>query len=98
MKRRKELALYSHSLGTLGAEALEPALMRRERDAPDGADLDGLIVKLNQAFADFVQTVAPLKPEETPDAGHGVTVRARKDGTFTVVNHRTGDTRAFAAR
>jgi beta-lactamase superfamily II metal-dependent hydrolase len=37
-------------------------------------------------------------PEETPDAGHGVTVRARKDGTFTVVNHRTGDTRAFAAR
>lgn len=68
LKRRKELALYSHSLGTLGAEALEPALMRRERDAPDGADLDGLIVKLNQAFADFVQTVAPLKPEETPDA------------------------------
>lgn len=68
VKRRKELAVYSHSLGTLGAEALEPALMRRERDAPNGTDLDALIVKLNQAFSDFVQTVAPPTPEEAPDA------------------------------
>jgi competence protein ComEC len=35
--------------------------------------------------------------EETPDAGHMVSVHAKKDGSFEVVNHRTGAKRPFTA-
>ena len=34
-------------------------------------------------------------PDESPDAGHMVSVHAKKDGTFEVINHRTGEKRAF---
>lgn len=37
-------------------------------------------------------------PDETPDAGHMVSVHVRADGRYTVVNHRTGEKRAFASR
>jgi competence protein ComEC len=36
-------------------------------------------------------------PDESPDAGHMVSVHARKDGSFEVVNHRTGEKRRFGA-
>ena len=35
--------------------------------------------------------------EETPDAGHMVSVHVKKDGAFEVVNHRTGQKRAFTS-
>jgi beta-lactamase superfamily II metal-dependent hydrolase len=34
-------------------------------------------------------------PDESPDAGHMVSVHAKKDGSFEVVNHRTGQKRGF---
>ena len=36
-------------------------------------------------------------PDESPDAGHMVSVHAKKDGSFEVVNHRTGEKRPFAS-
>lgn len=36
--------------------------------------------------------------EETPDAGHMVSVHVREDGRYEVVNHRTGQKRAFESR
>lgn len=36
--------------------------------------------------------------EETPDAGHMVSVHVGKDGRFEVINHRTGQKRTFASR
>ena len=36
-------------------------------------------------------------PDESPDAGHMVSVHAKKDGSFEVVNHRTGEKRRFRA-
>ena len=35
-------------------------------------------------------------PDESPDAGHMVSVHAKKDGSFEVVNHRTGEKRSFS--
>ena len=35
--------------------------------------------------------------EETPDAGHMVSVHVQADGSYEVVNHRTGEKRAFAS-
>ncbi len=35
--------------------------------------------------------------EETPDAGHMVSVHVKADGSFEVVNHRTGQKRAFTS-
>ena len=37
-------------------------------------------------------------PDESPDAGHMVSVHAKKDGSFEVVNHRTGEKRAFTSK
>lgn len=36
--------------------------------------------------------------DETPDAGHMISVHVRADGAFEVVNHRTGERRTFASR
>ncbi|AMY07545.1 ComEC family competence protein [Luteitalea pratensis] len=36
-------------------------------------------------------------PDESPDAGHMVSVHAKKDGSFEVANHRTGEKRSFAS-
>jgi competence protein ComEC len=36
--------------------------------------------------------------DETPDAGHMVSVHVRRDGTYDVINHRTGQTRAFTSK
>ena len=36
-------------------------------------------------------------PDESPDAGHMVSVHAKKDGSFEVINHRTGEKRRFGA-
>ena len=67
--RRQEAAVYSNALGVLATEALEPALMRRERDAPTSVDAVATLVQdLNLAFQTFVQAVAPPSPEEKPDA------------------------------
>jgi competence protein ComEC len=35
--------------------------------------------------------------EETPDAGHMVSVHVKPDGSYEVVNHRTGQKRTFAS-
>jgi competence protein ComEC len=35
--------------------------------------------------------------EETPDAGHMVSVHVKADGSYDVVNHRTGQKRAFTS-
>lgn len=36
-------------------------------------------------------------PDETPDAGHMVSVHVHPGGTYDVVNHRTGERRRFAS-
>jgi competence protein ComEC len=36
-------------------------------------------------------------PDETPDAGHMVSVHVQNDGAYEVVNHRTGERRRFAS-
>lgn len=37
-------------------------------------------------------------PDESPDAGHMISVHVHADGRYDVVNHRTGDRRSFTAR
>lgn len=37
-------------------------------------------------------------PDETPDAGHMVSVHVQPDGAYAVVNHRTGERRRFASQ
>jgi hypothetical protein len=37
-------------------------------------------------------------PDETPDAGHMVSVHVRADGSYDLVNHRTSEKRTFKAR
>ena len=37
-------------------------------------------------------------PDEKPDEGHMVSVHVQPDGRYEVVNHRTGEKRAFASR
>lgn len=68
LRRRRILAVAAHAAGSQATDALEPALIRRERDAPTGAgETEALTEKLAAAFAGFVKAVAPPK-DQAPDA------------------------------
>jgi hypothetical protein len=68
LRRRQEIAVGAHADGLQAVDALEPVLLRSERDAPDrhteiGTLLDGLAA----AFQRFVAAVAP-PTGEPPEA------------------------------
>ena len=69
LRRRQDLAVASHVDGTLATEALEPALLRRERDIATSIDqMDGLLAGLAAAFEGFVAAVAPPGKDAAPEA------------------------------
>jgi hypothetical protein len=69
LRRREDLALAAHADGVQATEALEPALLRRERDIPTTiGKLDALLKGLAAAFKRFVTAVAPAAKAEAPDA------------------------------
>jgi hypothetical protein len=68
LRRGEEQAVAAHSAGLQGADALEPALVRREQDSPNGSgDMAALLAALAAAFGDFVAAVAP-PADVAPDA------------------------------
>lgn len=69
LRRRQEIAVLSHAGGDQAAEALEPALLRRERDGHiDGGGLNALMDNLRAAFTAFVDQVAAPAQAENAEA------------------------------
>ena len=68
-RRHEQLSVAAHADGAQATEALEPAILRRERDIPTTVgQLDRLLAGLAKAFKGFVDAVAPPGKEEAPDA------------------------------
>lgn len=74
-----------------------PAVVRSLRELPTLQALYQMHRNVTSGADDNTAPALVANPDETPDAGHMISVHVASTGAFEVVNHRTGERRAFTS-